>query len=197
MNKKGSFSAYLTYSWYWFLLIAAGVGLSYYGLFVTLNSPAESETLRVFLGVKNIDKTTLSKQCDEVLSSSIKEVSLDYSDPSANYYSTVFQTRGLTNTDVLVLSTDSIKEDNYSTYFLSLTVESLSSYFDASSSSFASYAGINYGVKISSKTANSLYGVDGLSYYVFISKKSIKSGSLSTSSVNDGALLLLEVLCHE
>ena len=144
MNKKGSFSTYLAYSWYWFLLIAVGIGFSYYGLYVTLNSPSESETLQVFLGVKNIDKVALSKRCDEVLSSSIKEVKLDYSDPSANYYSTVFQTRGLTNTDVLVLSTDSIKEDNYSTYFLSLTVESLSSYFDASSSSFASYAGVNY-----------------------------------------------------
>lgn len=197
MNKKGSFSTYLSYSWYWFLLIAVGVGFSYYGLFVTLNSPAESETLRVFLGVKNIDESSLNKECDKVLSSSIKEVKLDYSDPSSTYYPTVFQTRGLTNTDVLVLSTDSIKEANYSSYFLSLTTESLSSYLNVPSSSFASYEGTNYGVKINSETAASLYGVDGLSYYVFISKKSIKSGSLSTSSINDGALLLLEVLCHE
>jgi hypothetical protein len=197
MNKKGSFSTYLAYSWYWFLLIAVGIGFSYYGLYVTLNSPSESETLQVFLGVKNIDKVALSKRCDEVLSSSIKEVKLDYSDPSSTYYPTVFQTRGLTNTDVLVLSTDSIKEKDYSTYFLSLTTESLSSYFNVSSSSFASYEGINYGVKINSETLSTLYGVEGLSYYAFINKKSIKSGSLSTSSSNDGALLLLGVLCHE
>lgn len=191
---KKQLRGFLEASWYWYLLLALVISSFYYGLSVVVNTPSTEETLSLFIGCKDVENAALSEKLyADFQGSEIKKVAVDSSDPAGLYYASVFQTRGLVNTDVLVLSSDSITSDNYARYFQSFDPSSLSSYVTATAQDCAQKEGLCYGLPMGEKRKADIPFASGLSYYLFFNKKSTKLGALA-SSKTDAALRLARSL---
>ena len=121
MLSKRKIKAFLSFNWFFILLIYIGSFVGFYYLFDALKTPQYNEKINIFIGINHLDSKNMEKDLyNNVKGKSIKAVDVDYSNPNDSYYSIIFNTRGLVNTDILILPESSIENSNYSTYFIEL-----------------------------------------------------------------------------
>lgn len=191
MLSKRKIKAFLSFNWFFILLFYIGSFVGFYYLFDVLKTPQYDEKISVFIGINHLDSKNMENYLySNVKDKSIKAVDVDYSNPDDSYYSIVFNTRGLVNTDILILPASSIENNNYSTYFIELKETVIAKYVNESII-YASYNNTNFGINATSFINK--YNSDNTNeYYLFFNKKSNKIGELSTNnSLNDSALSLL------
>ena len=191
MLSKRKIKAFLSFNWFFILLIYICSFVGFYYLFDVLKTPQYNENINIFIGINHLDSKNMEKDLyNDVKDKSIKAVDVDYSNPNDSYYSIVFNTRGLVNTDILILPESSIGNSNYSTYFIELKDNIITKYVNKSIS-YTSYNNTNFGINATS-FINKYNNDNTNEYYLFFNKKSNKIGELSTNdSLNDSALSLL------
>lgn len=191
MLSKRKIKAFLSFNWFFILLIYIGSFVGFYYLFDALKTPQYNEKINIFIGINHLDSKNMEKDLyNNVKDKSIKAVDVDYSNPNDSYYSIVFNTRGLVNTDILILPESSIENSNYSTYFIELKDNIITKYVNKSIA-YTSYNNTNFGINATS-FINKYNNDNTNEYYLFFNKKSNKIGELSTNdSLNDSALSLL------
>jgi len=189
MNKR--FASFLSHMWWVYLLLfIASIGLGY-GAYIVFSLPSTNETISLFIGSSYVNKDALSKKLmAHYEGTNIKEITIDYSDPASSYYATTLQTRGLVNTDALILASDSISDINYSRYFAPLNSDIILQY-QSSSFKYATYQEEKYGIEVNQALLKDMIIFSSnLDYYLFFNKKSEKIGLLNNSN-SDEALLLI------
>ncbi len=188
-RSDGSFKAFLSYAWQWYLLIAAAIAGIDYGIYSLAHTPKRENTLSLFVACQNMESQRLENDLFEAnfQDSPIEKVAVDYSDPDGFYFNLVFSTRGVTNTDIVLLPSHYLGEESYPTYFVPLDETVVADYI-GETLSWTDYEDIHYGMGIGDRL--SLYGIQG-DYYAFLNKKSGKIGCLGEDSQNDYALWAL------
>lgn len=192
MISKKAFKTFFSYHWYVFLTILIVVFVSYYYIFEAINTPSLSESVRVFIASSYVDKTSLEKKLFvNFEETKIKEVSIDYSDPASSNFSTVFQTRGLTHTDLIVLPIDVVGVEHFTRFFLPLDGVKMSDYLTEISLEFIKDSNnVSYGVKLSAAAKEFITG--DKDYYLFFNQKTDKALGLKNSGINQGAIITME-----
>lgn len=190
---KKRFLAFLSHMWWVYLMIFIASFGTGYGIYAVLSLPNANEMISLFIGASYVDEESLQMAFMAYYEGTeIKEVSVDHSDPSSVYYASVFQTRGLVNTDALILASDSISDFNYPRYFAPLSDEIVSEYVARDNATYASYGGADYGIAIDMESyGEKISFVSGLDYFLFFNKKSSRIGALNGSE-NDLALRLIQ-----
>ena len=186
-NKR--LRTFISFNWQWYLVILAFVSFVFYYAFEVIRTPSYDERIAIFIAADYVDVNKL----DDVLyagyeDTKIKEVFIDYSEPSGSDFSIIFNTRGTVNTDILILPKDMIRSENYSAYFAGFTYEN-------DTADVLNYNGLIYGINVTDYLSSYVETDDEL--YLFFNKKSNKIGSLNTNSKNDYALQILEKLNPE
>ena len=195
MNKKAR--GYLSYSWYWYLLIAVTVGGAFYGIYTAAHALKNEEKLEVFVAAKFLEKekmASLLKQEVEDKAEAIKSYSFDYYDPASSYYSSVFQTRGLVDADLIVLPEGQLDSRVCPSYFAAISLEENQDYLPSETGEAAEYEGITYGLSLGSRWKDLGAFSEGKAYFVFLNKHSDKLGALKQGSANDAGLYALGAL---
>ena len=191
MFSKRKIKAFISFNWYWFLVIFFVVSVAFYYLFDVIKNPSYDERINMFIAINYVDSNKMEKDLYEGFDDTqIKEISVDYSDPNDNYFNMVYQTRGLVNTDILILPVSLLKDTMYSQYFSAIDDNIIKQYTEKTVS-YASYENVNYGIDVTTFIAayNNEINED---YYMFFNKKSNKIGALSEKeSDNDYALKLI------
>lgn len=197
MNKQ-AFKTFLSYHWVAFLGIFIFVSIFYYYVFDILKTPTYDESVRVFIASENVDVATLEEKLFQGFEDSkIKEVKVDYSNPTSPYFSTVFQTRGLVQTDILILPDGMVPNGEYDRYFVPLQASILQNYLPLSGLVYyVDDDTLQYGIQCS-PNAGEYFATNQNSYYVFFNKNSNKIGLLGDQSENDAALTVVTNLFSE
>lgn len=190
---KKKFRTFFSYHWYIFLVIFVTVSVGYYYIFEIINTPQYHESVRVFIATKYVDTKRLeSKLYQDFADTQIKEVKVDYSDPAAASFPSVFATRGLVNTDVVLVSPAIITDNNYSRHFTPLNEQVLNNYIALDDIEYVvDDQNIKYGIKLNSNMLQFMTYDENGEYAWFFNKKSPKLGQLITNQENDGALICL------
>lgn len=192
------FKTFLSYHWYVFISIFLVVSILYYYIFAAINTPSFAESVQVFIAARYVDKEGLEKKLFNGFDdSSIKQVNVDYSDQDSNNFNSVFQTRGLVNTDILILPTDIISAGNYYRYFAPLEDTVLAPYLVDIETSYYVDESVNYGLQLQGRALDFIEGNADDEYYIFFNKNSIKTAGLNVESTNDAALVTLVNLWRE
>lgn len=189
MISKRKFKAFITFNWYWFLIFAFISVFVFYSVFDLKKQTSYDEKICVFIESKHVEKQLLADEMyyfvDQEL---IKEVSIDYSDPTSMHYSLVFNTRGLVNTDILIISKDYLPNTYYQKYFAKLDVDFMKDYTYKDITYCMDDKDDIYGIDVTSKVCK--YLNEKNSYYLFFNKSSNKIGSLSKDSpYNEQAII--------
>lgn len=186
MKNKRRFKAFVGFNWHWYLLISICVFVGFYFVFTSLNTPTYDEKVVVFIASEYVDGSLGEDLYLNLDDSEIEEVFVDFSDPKDNDFSIVFNTRGLVNTDIVIMSDGYLKTGDYARYFSSFNEELFlgEQYFYDNE--------LCYGIDVSSYLED--YISDDEKYYLFFNKKSPKIGVLSADSLNDYALIVAKNL---
>ncbi len=187
--KNKRLRTFISFNWQWYLVILAFVSFAFYYAFEVIKTPSYDERIAIFIAADYVDVNKL----DDLLyygyeNTEIKEVFIDYSEPSGSNFSIIFNTRGTVNTDILILPKDMIRSENYSTYFAGFIYEN-------DTADVLNYNGLIYGINVTDYLSSYVEVDDEL--YLFFNKKSNKIGSLNSYSKNDYALQILEKLNSE
>lgn len=192
MISKRKFKAFITFNWYIFLIFAFISIFVFYSIFDVKNQTKYEEKICVFIENKNVDKNQLSTDMYTYLDNEItKEVSIDYSDPTSNNYSLVFNTRGVVNTDIIILSSDYLQSSYYSRYFAILDTNYLESIINQEVE-YIKDSTNNYGINVTNKIEK--YMKVETNYYLFFNKNSTKIGKLNSESINEEAIKAIKAL---
>lgn len=191
MFSKRKIKAFISFNWYWFLVIFFVVSVAFYYLFDVIKNPSYNERINVFIAINYVDSNKMEKDLYEGYDDTqIKEISIDYSDPNDNYFNMVYQTRGLVNTDILILPISLLKDTMYSQYFSAIDDNIIKQYTD-NNINFVNSENVNYGINVTNFIASYTNEIND-EYYMFFNKKSNKIGALSKdTSNNDYALKLI------
>lgn len=191
MFSKRKIKAFISFNWYWFLVIFFVVSVAFYYLFDVIKNPSYNERINVFIAINYVDSNKMEKDLYEGYDDTqIKEISIDYSDPNDNYFNMVYQTRGLVNTDILILPISLLKDKMYSQYFSAIDDNIIKQYTD-NNINFVNSENVNYGINVTNFIASYTNEIND-EYYMFFNKKSNKIGALSKdTSNNDYALKLI------
>lgn len=191
MFSKRKIKAFISFNWYWFLVIFFVVSVAFYYLFDVIKNPSYDERINMFIAINYVDSNKMEKDLYEGYDDTqIKEISVDYSDPNDNYFNMVYQTRGLVNTDILILPISLLKDTMYSQYFSAIDDNIIKQYTD-NNINFVNSENVNYGINVTNFIASYTNEIND-EYYMFFNKKSNKIGALSKdTSNNDYALKLI------
>ncbi|MBO4541396.1 MAG: hypothetical protein J5736_05420, partial [Bacilli bacterium] len=104
-RSNASFKAFFSYAWQWYLLLAAAVAGIDWGIYSLVHTPKYENTLSLFAACKTMESHSLETDLYEANfeNSRIEKVAVDFSDPDGFYFNLVFSTRGVTNTDIVLL----------------------------------------------------------------------------------------------
>lgn len=189
MISKRKIKSFISFNWYWYLLILFVSAFVFYSLFDVINSPSYEQTISIFIGVDNLKKEKMSENLsNEYKNDNIKKISIDYSSPANYNFAIIFNTRGLVNTDIIIMPNSYLENINYSSYFAILTENITSNYLKDDIDYITSNQKI-YGFNITNFMNN--YCTVEENYYLFLNKKSNKIGSLSEK---DGTTEVLDLL---
>ena len=182
-----------------FISIFVAVSVMYYYIFDTIRTPKYQESVRVFIAATYVDTSKLEdKLFYDFETSPIKEIKVDYSDQNASSFNTVFQTRGLVNTDILILPSDIVPSGQYSRYFARLDRTVLASYLiGVTLDYYIDDDQLDYGIRVSRAALDFIEGKESDEYFVFLNKNSGKISPLNIQSTNDGALVAVKNLYME
>lgn len=192
MNRQ-KLRTFFHYHWQYYVLIVALVSFAYYEIFKMSKLPGYDETIFIFIESKSIQEEKLEQRLLKNLKdSSIVKVSIDHADRNDSYYSMIFQTRGLVNTDLLLISDDYLNQGTYGDYFVPLDSSLLADYFDYSSYSyFVDRDQKTYGILMNDFQQDVIEYEENKDYYLFMNKKSGKIGKFSSDSADDSALIVI------
>ena len=170
MFSKRKITAFISFNWYWFLVIFFVVSVAFYYLFDVIKNPSYDERINMFIAINYVDSNKMEKDLYEGYDDTqIKEISVDYSDPNDNYFNMVYQTRGLVNTDILILPVSLLKDTMYSQYFSAIDDNIIKQYTEKTVS-YASYENVNYGIDVTTFIASYNNEIND-EYYMFFNKK--------------------------
>ena len=105
----------------------------------------------------------------------------------------VFNTRGLVNTDILILPESLLEHSQYSQYFCSIDQDVIKEY-TSNNLEYITYDNSLFGINVTDFIKNYIEKNE-VDYYLFFNKKSNKLGLLSQeNSINDYALKVLSTI---
>lgn len=184
--RSRRFKAFLSFNFHWYILIFIGVVFVFYYLFLALRTPTYDEKIVIFIATEYVDCDKLESDLYSPFEdSTIKEVFVDYSNPSDSNFSIVFSTRGTVNTDILILPKDYINNQSYSTFFAEIKLD----YIDGNNEFVMDSDGVIYGINVTDFITG--YTDNKGEFYLFFNKKSNKIGDLNNVSINNFALQIL------
>lgn len=187
MISKRKIKAFISFNWYWFLIFAFLSFFVFYSIYDLKNQVKYDEKICVFIEADFVNKEELSKEMYYFVDQKvIKEVSIDFSSPTSMHYSLIFNTRGLVNTDIVIITKDYLQEMYYSKYFAKIDEKFMEEYTYKQIEYCKDEKNDIYGINITNKMAK--YVNSESEYYLFFNKKSNKIGSLSSETINDQAI---------
>lgn len=191
MHSKRKFKAFLGFNWHWYLIIFTAVIFAFYYLFVSLKTPSYDERISIFIGNKFVESEKLGSDLyTDFDGTEIEEVYVDYSNPADNDYAIIFNTRGMVNTDILILTKGYILDGDYDSLFVKIDQKIIDKYNIGDEKLLYDTDGLVYGIDITQYLKE--YIKDDKTYYLFFNKKSEKIGYLNDNSNNDYALKILD-----
>lgn len=183
MNSR-KFKAFIAFNWHWYLVIVLLMVFVFYYLFTSLMAPAYNEKLVIFIGHNYVDEKKMSADLYKGFENTdILVLEIDYSNPKDKDYGVIFNTRGMVNTDLIIISDDYIQEGKYHTYFAEINTDDLR--FEAA------YFYDNdkvYGIDVT-EVMKKYCDLGDEKYYLFLNKSSEK--------INDEALIVIKNLLGE
>ena len=190
MINKERFKSFLRYSVFVYLVIIIIVGFSMHFAYDVIHKPKYSEQVNVFVGVFNIDNEKIEKKLySGYEDGKIKVVNVDNADYTDTYYPVVFTTRGLINTDILIINLENITDDDINSLFA--PIDNIS---EIVSGEFEYYTKDDhkYGIKMNSYLRNYIH-YDSKDYYLFINKNSDKMAKFTGEGTDDGLNALTNI----
>ncbi len=143
--------------------------------------PSERETFSMFLDLAygSVSTSKMEARIQEI-DPSIKKVNVYSYSPSSDYYDTYYQTQGK-GADLLLLSSSYLEKKSMDDF----------TPLDSIGSDGYKYDGTLYGLA-PKKGKTDYFDFDTSSFYCFLRKDSVHTGSLSSSSQSELSLLLLK-----
>lgn len=194
MSKK-KIQAFIHFNWYWYLLIVILMCFIFYSIFDIAKKPSYDERIVVFVGIKYID----SDEMEEVMmleNTEIREIFVDFSDPNDMYFSTTFSTRGLIDSDILILSEEELNRHEYEDMFAAIEADYIEGYIDGDINYLYGSNNEIYGIEVTNQINEFASELTG-KYYAVFSKDSNKVGKINDETNNDYAVLAFAKLFGE
>lgn len=184
---KTRFKPFVKYQIPIFVVIILFTTLFYLLIYEWVITPKYEEQVNMFFGVyvdsKNLE-TSLYDGYEETL---IKQINVDSCDYNNMYYSVIFNTRGITNTDFIILPLGLINEGSYKTYFAALDSTYINNLIGVELSYYYEDENI-YGINVTTYLKDYIDTNEDL--YLFINKKSDKVSFIeSINSGNDNSFI--------
>ena len=194
MIKSNRVKAFISYNWYWYLLMIFFIIFIFYMVFEVKKTPSYDESINYFIASDKVETSSLNELLyNGVDKDIILKVNIDSSSPDNLYFSSIFNTRGMVNTDVIIIRDDYIKEGSYGTYFKELDLDILSKYFKTDNLLYLVDNEKTYGILVND-VIDDFINLDNHNYYLFFNASSNKIGELSSDSINDQALISISNL---
>ncbi|MEG1711178.1 MAG: hypothetical protein RR316_05205 [Clostridia bacterium] len=195
MNEfKNRISAHFLYNWIVYIAAAIVVVLLWTFLFGVIWQKKDNEKLAVFISAPNNDMVKVYNYVfDKLQTKGIKELTFDGYSPKNSYYDEVFATRGIIDTDVLILPQDRADEAYKGKLCVKLPKDILNMILPKDKVfEFYEKDGCIYGIKIYSTTNEkcryfedvityNLKDEKAIDYYLFFNPSSVNIGSLSAN----------------
>lgn len=178
MNNR-RFKAFIAFNWHWYLVIVLLVFFVFYYLFTSLMAPTYNEKVVIFIGHNYVDKMKMSEDLYKGFENTdIQALEIDYSNPKDKDYGVIFNTRGMVNTDLIIISDNYIQEGKYHTYFSEINtydLDVMATYFYDNEKA--------YGIDVT-EVMKKYCDVGNEKYYLFLNK--------SSGKINDEALIVIK-----
>ena len=184
-ESRKAIGAFLRYSWQYFLLVLVGaVGINVL-IYYLVHTAKYEQTLSIFVASRDVQAPKLENDLMDAVfqDSSIKKVSVDYSNPDEYDFSLVFSTRGTVNTDIIILPLARFEPVSFPTYFIDLAPLEGEAFYTGTNKT--ENEGVVYGLGLPDKIST-YFSIDG--YALFLNKKSEKIGKVSPTSKNETAI---------
>ena len=191
MSRK-KIQAFIHFNWYWYLLIVLLMSFVFYFVFDIAKKPSFDERIVVFIGIDSDEMEEKMFVKDTI----IREIFVDYSDPYDSYYSMSFSTRGLIDSDILILSEEELLQTDYEDLFAYIPQNYLENYFDEKINYLYTEDSKAYAIEVTNELAPFANDLSS-KYYAVFSKKSEKVGLINENSKNDFAIVALANLFEE
>jgi hypothetical protein len=203
MNKR--FSTYMFYNWYYYIVYAIIVIFFWILLFTNLGAAKDNEKISIFLGTYDVDRVELTALIEDSLRDTIiKEINVDSSYDKGNQFGYIFATRGMVNTDILILNENYVREEDFSIYFKALDLFIIEKYLPTDvKHSYLEYDDKVYGILVYSEEENVNVLADIISYnneenndryYLFLNKSSKNLGEMNNETISYDDNLALKVI---
>lgn len=192
---KTRFRSFLKYQIPIFVVIIAFTTLVYLIVYEWIITPKYNETINLFVGVY-VDNKSLEKDLyNGYESTTIKKINVDSCNNDNLYYSIVFNTRGVTNTDFIIIPLGLINEGSYSSYFASLPTESINTLVGKNLTYFVD-DGKEVGINVTEYLKDYVHTDEEL--YLFVNKKSDKVCYINYVNYdNDSSLICFKNIFKE
>lgn len=184
---------------YYYIFAAIIIIVFWMWLFNLVSRPTKEEKLLLFIAANTVEKTTLEKELEEYLGE-LRKVEVDNFNPNHSGFSTVFQTRGLVGTDIVIVPEGLLVGDRIMSNFKILNLEVIKMYLGDIGDIFY-HNDRAYGIKVydcENKTGVLLDYIDYSleeNYYLLFNYESIHLGLMNTkSNDSDYALSALKYL---
>lgn len=194
MSKK-KIAAFIHFNWYWYLVIVLLMSFIFYFVFDIAKKPSFDERIVVFVGIEYIDRDEMEEEMF-VSDTIIKEIFVDYSNPYDSYYSMAFSTRGLIDSDILILSEEELLQSNYEDLFAIIPANYLENYISDEINYLYTSDLKPYAIEVTSHIESFVDKLE-TKYYAVFSKKSDKVGLINSECKNDYAIVALANLFEE
>ena len=193
MINKERLKSFLRYSAYIYFAIIVIVSISFYFVFDILKRPKYSEQINVFVSSGNVNVTKLEEKLYAGYEDSfIKCVNVDFANKSDRQFSIIFNTRGLTNTEFIIMDDSYVESGKYSTYFTAIDEEIAKQLLNNNIEFYKDQDNHSYGIKVNDYLKDYVNVEDG-NYYLFINKKSDKISTFNSFGTNDGLKVLQNI----
>ena len=200
MKKRFVLSTHLSKTWYAYLLWLILAIILWAWLFSVKTAYKEDETVYIFFGTYTCDESGMKDRLYVDKPDKIKNIVVYNVAPNDEYFDVFYQTRCLTEADIIVLPESKCDKNSYKSNFCPLDTEYIESYLG--NCEYSERDGVKYGIKVFDK--ESLFGVatgyidytarkDAEDYYLFFNKKSLHLGELRLRITN-GAIVIAKNL---
>ncbi len=171
--RKFDLKTYFTYSWEKYLISSLLIILFWSWCTNLIIRPKFNERINIFVGLTDFDLDFLQDYKEEY---NLKEINYIYSNPEDEMFNLVLSSKGVVDTDIIILELNSFHEDNVLLWFKEIDSNSFENYFSGNIEYFYKNSK-PYGIKIK----------DGV--YLFFNKQSLNLGAMNLKDYeNNNAL---------
>lgn len=173
--RKLDLKTYFAYSWGKYLGSVILIVLFWSWCTDLIIRPRFNERINIFVGLNNSDLSFLNQYKEEY---GLKEINIIYHDPEDEMFNLILSSKGIADTDIVILEIDSFNEDDILLWFKEIKSEAIKNYFDGECELYYKNSKA-YGIKLK-------YNV-----YLFFNKTSPNLGEMNDEHLeNDKALLI-------